>query len=112
MRKFIFRGRKINGEWLENGICFGVAVLPASVGQFTGLTDKNGTEIFEKDIIKYINEDGKDVYMSVEFEDGCFVYNEYAFDGTVFSDVLRNAISLGIEVVGNVTDNPELIQRN
>ena len=98
-----------------------VRVERSTVGQFTGLTDKNGTKIFEGDIIKII--DGEKIFIaSVKFGD----YNQpdkilkthigFYFDianlasyrkdmgywfGKTFSE---------IEVIGNIHDNPELLK--
>lgn len=74
-----------------------------TVGQYTGLTDKNGKKIFEGDICKHIsNYSGNTVISVVTYTDGCFLAMVDEHSGFELSDKL--------EVIGNVTDNPELLK--
>ena len=120
MREILFRGKRIdNGEWIEgfyaqsgertyiifdNSFAVGYVtmkeVTPKTVGQYTGLTDKNGKKIFEGDIVG----DGERKY-AVSFEKGCWVI----LGKIEFWDFLQtNAKSY--EVIGNIHDNPELME--
>lgn len=123
MREILFRGkRKDNGEWVEGVpiknklgtfICYEenphycsqyyymeiqdiVEVIPETVGQYTGLTDKNGKSIFEHDIIMYPHS-GFTVLWQGEIA-GFMPFYEPCF----------KAIGGDGEVVGNIFDNPEL----
>ncbi len=125
MKEILFRGKTINSnEWVESmTISFGtikrkrndlfmeisenkwVGVIPETVGQFVGLTDKNGVKIFEGDILKVI------VY-SVDWEGNDCSY----MDTIVVRDVsalqydTMNCIQNEFEIIGNIHENPELLK--
>lgn len=140
MREILFRGKRTdNGEWLEgwyeppvewDGHKFGTTICyvckegylddaevePATVGQYTGLTDKNGKMIFEWDIVRVLgdqtNEDWKcvDYNALIAFLDGGFC----ALDGTIeehgFRRYALSRMDFSLEVIGNIHDNPELLK--
>ena len=101
-----------NGGFIN--LCGRGAVIPETVGQFTGLTDKNGVKIFEGDILK------------VSYDDGTAYTTEvYAYGSTLCVDIEGEdydctAIDFAVdiwkhncckwEVVGNVYDNKELLE--
>lgn len=121
MREILFRG-KFGNEWKYGFLSIepkGLVIKEPyknkssnvwhidadTVGQYTGLTDKNGTKIFEGDIVKY-----GDTVHNVVFEQR----NGTAYFGLVYSTL--ETLSFGyyqdlkqIEVIGNIYDNPELL---
>ena len=99
---------------VNNGLVSMIEVAPETVGQFTGLTDKNGKKIFEGDIIKYKNTDGikfNGVALTVI---GKVVYNEknasFAISGKdeIGAKHYDYFPIKNIEIIGNIHDNPEL----
>ena len=128
MREILFRGKCTDdGEWIEGGvlqipgyvaICAYsdyhewhkfVGVLPETLGQYTGLTDKNGKKIFEGDIIKC----GKDigaVDYSETFAKFRVVYNQLSGNWFDFEDDECYPIASECEVIGNIHANPELLK--
>ena len=118
-REILYRGKRVkDGKWVEglltkdikghiriqyNPRNFSVVVNPETVGQFTGMTDKNGTKIFEGDIIKWIDSDGNNRIDKVLFSNGGFhlcniYYNIEGYKGN------------SLEVIGNIHDNPDLLK--
>jgi len=125
--RYTYRGKRLNnGEWIYGDLLRnskisiakrfaigqrnGQAVIidNETVGQCTGLTDKNGTEIFEGDIVKIDGGVGKCLILHV---DGGFAGTGILGSGPVefrwwkFCKVDHSACE--IEVIGNIHDNPQ-----
>lgn len=127
MREILFRGKRVDdGKWvygcyyeLDMGkvmisTCIkreAYEVQHKTVGQFTGLTDKNGKKIFEGDIVRRFNSKKQEVMRyALKWNTDCCMFvlicedtylGEYDSDFTVF-------YGEEFEIVGNVHDNPEL----
>lgn len=129
MRKILFRGKPIDEETIiGNDFYYGdlchyangevtirqpetgseIAVLPETVGQFMGITDKNGVKIFEGDII---NETGKvnngDSGTKIVENQRIAVTNQNVYGTVLYLSNYRSEMHhCTIEVIGSIHDNP------
>lgn len=131
----IYRGkRKDTGEWVAGNlfvsdtdgrayILAGSRIVtidwevdPSTVGQFTGLRDKNGECIFEGDVVRFMERwlGGKDVPVVevVEFSEGGFATNRYFLNNWLRDSKKGNTQLQDIEVIGNIHDNRELLKED
>ena len=120
MREILFRGRDVAGNWhygvplvfTEDYICitaphtYNKMVIPETVGQYTGLTDKNGKKIFEDDIVNFKTTAYHFKNCRIKFQ-SC--YGRYcAIDNKWYEYPMDKTFEY--EVIGNIHDNPELLK--
>ena len=121
--KVWMNGKQVDGNWVYGGIfkgegCYSVlytydpidkrVVYTDTIGQYTGMTDKNKVKIFEDDILKL----RRTIYL-VEWKNGCLYAvqkNNLKAGVSVVNKLIHLLAEEGAEVIGNTHDNPELLE--
>lgn len=137
MREILFRGKSpVTKEWVYGDLFqhgeqrfimtggHNIEVDPESVGQFTGMTDKNGAKIFEGDILSsdrypYTSDGKRNYFAEVVWFGNCSAFGLYTFKApkssvrgiSEGSEFIEDDLS-DMEVIGNIYDNPELIEED
>ena len=154
MREILFRGKRLdNGEWVEgyfvnlwminyqkhqpiitdnNAVSYDVD--PSTIGQYTGLKDKNGNRIWEGDIVRYTFDSPDDPTATkngLKVRTGRIFWSDLRASFAVTAGIngsasLNNDVARyvrgrqiyeyvrganTVEVIGNITDNPELLEK-
>ena len=142
MREILFRGKRTdNGKWVcgclfeiwdETYILWGttndvpnmIEVIPETVGQYTGLTDKNGTRIFEGDLLNgfeypFLHDNAHNYFAEVVWFDDCPAFGLYTHKNPLSAvrgisegncELIEDFDSSQWEVIGNIHNNPELLE--
>lgn len=131
MREILFRGKRVdNNEWVygflsksrgnnhflslcidheENGVMLSSIVEPETIGQYTGLTDRNGVKIFEWDIVRHysggkIEDDVGKIFYDTK---NCKFLRTSKTNPKIHYELHADLV---YEVIGNIYDNPELVE--
>ena len=137
MREVLFRGKSIDtNTWVYGFYCrYGhakqeksyiipdyastlcvVEIIPGTLGQYIGLTDKNGTKIFEGDIVHAVYQSNYIGCKNIDFGIGVVKYEGSYYGGAAYGiDIIGESglriftasLEHGTEVIGNIYDDPK-----
>lgn len=131
MREILFKAKRIdNGEWVEgclvidhsrpnlfeyrmqpveSGVLYAPPINPETICQFTGLCDKNGKKIWESDVV-WLVYDGKEHIYQIVWDNSELDFKATNGEENYGSNFEYLLCCDEIEVIGNIFDNPELLQ--
>jgi uncharacterized phage protein (TIGR01671 family) len=131
MREIEFRGKRIDtGEWVYGSLTvsklgvlktvvfeeagydesYGLRVNPDTVGQYTGLKDKDGVKIFEGDIVKSTSCMDETGFGDVYFDHGEWLIGFYGDEPGPLYRMQDYENGPTLEIISNIHDNPELVE--
>lgn len=144
MREIIFRGKSTDdGKWVYGSfipdlleVYHGDKTMPGfikpfgktrkermmveverdSVGQYTGLDDKNGKKIFEGDVVRYIDPDSQEFNPTekylVEWDEYtvCIMFECFVYGKSITYDLFDREQANNLEVIGNIHDDQEVLK--
>lgn len=122
MREILYRGKALDDNWYygvplvftEDYVCmtaphtYNKSVLPETVGQYTGLTDKNDKKIFEGDIV-VVNIKGNNTICKVAWADNVAHFQLWQKNTIPHTPTALNLGNYDCEIIGNIHDYPELL---
>lgn len=141
-RQIKFRGKDLNGNWHYGNLivsCYGdiddpikynysiqgikgksyySGIVPETVGQFTGLKDVNGKDVYELDVIEVLDSQNRPCRHIVRYsnERGCYCQFLFQAEGITVEPFDSGALCQqyiskhGKYIIGNIIDNPELLK--
>lgn len=94
-------------DWNMPRSMYEAEVIPETVGQYTGLKDKSGKEIYEDDILGFVT----DTKWIVGFKNGAFtLYYNNANINILYDCFIEYEEITHLKIIGNIHDNPELLK--
>jgi len=129
MREIKFRAKDISGRWIYGDLIHvidspGIMAIRCkngneshvnaeTIGQFTGLYDKSGEELYEGDIIRSFDSEGKSILHHIEYRGGCFVAilkDAFPLYGNLLTqDWLKDFDKV---IIGNITDDTDYLKND